>query len=236
MSSVLRKFACFGAMILACGVANAELVDLGNGMVYDSAQNLTWLQNADMNGKMTWAEANAWAENLVFGGYDDWRLPITIQFDDPSCSDDVRGTLFFETHVGCTGGEMEYLTAFELYDSEDPPPSDQWSHLGDPFLNEPFVNIRTDTRYWTGTPYRDGVDPLNGEDRSGFYWQWSFVRSLSKSHPQLSGPYKTTLSGGNPRYAWAVRDGRAVAVPVPPSIWLVGTGLIGLIGRRRKQG
>jgi len=220
-------------MILASSTANANLVDLGNGMIYDKAQKLTWMQNANVNGKMTWSQANAWAENLVFGGYDDWRLPTTIQ-DDDTCGEDVRGGLLYEHRVGCTGGEMEHLTAFELYDADDPPLSDQYSHLGDPFLNEPFDNIRTDTRYWTGTPYRDGVDPQTGKTLSGFYWQWSFVRSLSNS--DFSGPYKTTLSGGNPRYAWAVRDGRAVAVPLPPSIWLVGTGLIGLVGQRRKWG
>ena len=234
MNNVLRRFACASVLVLASSTANANLIDLGGGMIYDSAQDLTWMQNANVNGKMSWSAANAWAESLVFGGVDDWRLPRTMQFDDPSCSEDVRGSLFYETHVGCTGGEMEHLTAFELYDADDPSPSDLYSHLGDPFLNEPFINIETDTRYWTGTPYRDGVDPYTGKTTSGFYWQWSFVKIIG--NPNLSGPFKTTLAGGNVRYAWAVRDGRAVAVPLPPSIWLVGTGLIGLVGQRRKRG
>ena len=182
------------------------------------------MQNANVNGPMTWSAANAWAENLVFAGYDDWRLPTTIQFDDPSCPDDVRGTLLFEHHVGCNGinaegeieGEMEHLTAFELYDAEDPPPQDGYSHLGDAFINEPFINIVSEKRYWTGTPYRDGIDPYTGDTSlNNFYWQWAFTKTYESSD-NLDGPFKTTLREDALRYAWAVRSGGAPAtVPLP---------------------
>ena len=54
--------------------------------LYDTTLNVTWLRDAnyaktsayvfaDANGLMNWAQANAWAVNLVVGAHDDWRLP-----------------------------------------------------------------------------------------------------------------------------------------------------------------
>jgi len=59
------------ALGLAAGDANASLYDRGNGMVYDDVLKITW--GPRFGG--TWTEVNAWANNLVYGGYDDWRLP-----------------------------------------------------------------------------------------------------------------------------------------------------------------
>jgi len=64
-------------------VAQATLVDRGNGMIYDDILDVTWLQDAnyaktsgyDADGEMNWATANAWAEQLVHKGYNNWRLP-----------------------------------------------------------------------------------------------------------------------------------------------------------------
>lgn len=248
MKKRLTRLVCAGGIVFVSTTANAELIDIGGGMIYDSGQDLTWMQNADVNGPMTWFQAMDWAENLVYGGYDDWRLPSTLGGDDPSCLEDARGDLFFESHVGCTGGEFEKLTEFELYDAEDPPSLDSYSHRGNFLLNEPFENVQLDSRYWTATPYRadeGGIDPCIYDDsciivddtgmRTDFYWQWSFTRSWSQSGYLLNGPYKTTLGGGNSRYAWAVRSGGPAIVPVPPSIWLVGSGVVGLIGISRRR-
>ena len=61
---------------------NAALFDRGNGLIYDDVLDTTWLQDAnyaqtsnyDANGLMTWADANTWAAQLSYGGFDDWRL------------------------------------------------------------------------------------------------------------------------------------------------------------------
>ena len=204
---------CFCVLTFISTSSNAALVDRGGGLIYDSDQDLTWTQDAGLSGfRSSWDDATAWAENLVLGGFDDWRLPTTTQFDDPTCSGDVRAsgtfTLFFEHRLDCLGGEMELLTA-----------------AADPWNNPLFKDVNS-TRYWTATPYRDGTDPCidypdydvpctlendNG-DRTGFYWQWGFT-----GFDGLGGPaYKTTLNGTADRYAWAVRDGDVGGAPIPP--------------------
>lgn len=88
------------------GTASATLIDRGNGMIYDSAQDITWLQDAnyaktsgyDTDGLMNWQEAKNWAENLSYGGYDDWRLWSALDADGDTCS----GT-------SCTGSELGHL-------------------------------------------------------------------------------------------------------------------------------
>ena len=65
------------------GKSEAALFDRGNGMIYDDVLKITWLQDAnyamtsnyDTDGKMTWAQATAWADQLEYGGFDNWRLP-----------------------------------------------------------------------------------------------------------------------------------------------------------------
>jgi hypothetical protein len=210
--STFFSLLCATVLAIVSTTTHAALFDRGGGLIYDSAQNLTWTQNAGMSGyRSSWDDAMAWAENLEFGGYNDWRLPTTTPFDDPTCSVDVRaaGTflLFYEHRLDCRGGEMELLT-----------------YLYDPWNNPLFINVNK-TRYWMATPYRDWIDPCihypaydvpctienDSGIRTDFYWQWGFT-----GFDGLNGPaYKTTLRGTNDRYAWAVRDGDVGAVSIP---------------------
>lgn len=68
----------FGLVVglLFAGRANATLIDRGGGLIYDTALNITWLQNANQWGVTgTWDQAKSWADGLTYGGFDDWRLP-----------------------------------------------------------------------------------------------------------------------------------------------------------------
>ena len=58
---------------------------------YDAELNITWLRNANVNGQMAWADANAWAANLVVGAYSDWRLPTMIDTGAPGCDFSLAG-------------------------------------------------------------------------------------------------------------------------------------------------
>lgn len=57
--------------------------DNGDNTITDSATSLMWMKDdsgalnagGDSDGALTWEEALDWAENLVYGGYSDWRLP-----------------------------------------------------------------------------------------------------------------------------------------------------------------
>ena len=72
---------------------------------YDDVADLTWLADANANGAMNWADANAWAADLDVAGVTGWRLPDTLQ-PDPSC-DSHAGD--FSYGYNCTGSEMGNL-------------------------------------------------------------------------------------------------------------------------------
>ena len=127
--SLWKSLVAVAAMVAVTGAAQAALVDRGGGMIYDTTRNITWL--ADMNyaatsgyaatnaggsgstqiqasGRMGWDAAMAWASNLVYGSYDDWRLP-TLNPSDTSCSDNIDpGGGFPLQYLGlnCTGGDL----------------------------------------------------------------------------------------------------------------------------------
>lgn len=99
--------------LIMSGAVQAALVDRGGGLVYDTDLDITWMADAnyaktsgyDADGLMTWDESVKWADQLVYGGYDDWRLPITPQ-TDAGCSIISSGTGFGD---GCSGSEMGHL-------------------------------------------------------------------------------------------------------------------------------
>ncbi|MGJ0430089.1 hypothetical protein [Methylobacter sp.] len=80
--SIKPRLAAGLLLSLTSFIAQAALIDRGNGLLYDDVLDITWLQDAnyaktsgyDIDGKMDWGRATAWADNLVYGGYSDWRL------------------------------------------------------------------------------------------------------------------------------------------------------------------
>lgn len=85
----------------------ATLIPRGNGMVYDDVMHVTWLQDANYakttgfatGGYMIWSTASDWAQNNVtVGGFTDWRLPSTAEFQNMFMSANGLGN----SHVGLT--------------------------------------------------------------------------------------------------------------------------------------
>ncbi len=134
---------------------------------------------ADANGRMTWAEANTWAENLVYGGHNDWHLPDVIP---PStlctgaanqCTQSDYGHLFYDELGGA---------AFSSIDT---------THNANYGL---FFNIQTDRTYWT----RDATpDAIAGP---GYRFAFNFLNGDQGAAPDGS------LATSPEYYAWAVRD------------------------------
>ena len=83
-------FSCLMVLLLSVGIAQADLIDNGDGTVSDSRTGLMWQQ--DSAGSMAWAEAVAYCSRLSLAGYDDWRLPsldelksiVNGDFSDPA--------------------------------------------------------------------------------------------------------------------------------------------------------
>lgn len=72
----------FVALVLGvfAGSANSALIDRGGGFIYDDVLDITWTQDANINGLDQWANQVAWADSLsLFDSvrsvtWNDWRL------------------------------------------------------------------------------------------------------------------------------------------------------------------
>ena len=136
----ITYFLIFAAFVFVAN-ANAALVDNGNGTITDTNTNLMWLQDVrytmtsgyDSNGRMTWYNAVAWADQLSFADYDDWRLPATL-VPDATCdiSDPAVG-------FGCRGSELGYMNYVNGINRYSP---------------GPFQNMSVPQLYfWSGTEF-----------------------------------------------------------------------------------
>jgi hypothetical protein len=122
----MRKVSVFlCAIVLVFGIvgsANATLYDMGDGTIYDKDTHLTWLKDVTMGGIRIWWEptnrtgAVQWAEDLVFAGFDDWRLPIAVPNPEGP----------YITTYNMTGSELGHLYYTELGNAPalggEPPP------------------------------------------------------------------------------------------------------------------
>ncbi|MEE9215589.1 MAG: DUF1566 domain-containing protein [Thermodesulfobacteriota bacterium] len=153
------------------GMANATLYDRGGSLIYDSDQDITWLQDAnyaqtsghDSDGLMTWDNAMVWADQLVYGGFDDWRLPTT---EDGPYVFGYNGTTTAGYNI--TTSEMGYM---------------YYVNLGNPWysgiLNNtgPFINLQPDL-YWSGSEFTSW---------SGHAWTFYFYNGVQDDYSR-GGP------------------------------------------------
>jgi hypothetical protein len=77
VATQLRVVAVAAALAYS-GTASATLMERGNGLIYDSVLNVTWMQNADPAPGFffNWFDALAWAADLTFDGLTDGAYPV----------------------------------------------------------------------------------------------------------------------------------------------------------------
>jgi hypothetical protein len=78
----MKKVLLIGIFLMVLGfsvLANAELQNNGNGLIYDTDLDITWY-NPGVSA-MSWDQAMAWAESLTVGGVSGWRLPSALNED-----------------------------------------------------------------------------------------------------------------------------------------------------------
>jgi hypothetical protein len=215
----------FGAALalLACiawaGSAQATLVNRGGGMIYDTTLDITWLQDFnqaqtsgyDSDGFMSWTAANAWAQGLVHGGHDDWRLPTGSN----SCG--------YPGNPPCLSLEL-----WNLYYTELGNVLRHASHT-EPFTHLLYEPVNRYAAFWT-----DATMDIQGRlYATAFHFDVQADPGSFSLGPGIdfTVPATTLLS------AIAVRSGD-VASPVPEPqtlvLSLLGLGAVGL-ARRRQQ-
>jgi hypothetical protein len=228
---ISKSRAAAAAILALSGAAQAALIDRGGGLIYDNTLNLTWL--ADMNyaktsghtagiganGRMTWDAAKLWADNLVYGGFSDWRLP-TLNPSDTSCSLSVNpGGAFSQQYYGfnCTGGELSHLFVTDLGNRADESVLNQ---TGDTQTQKDnfalFSNVQEYT-YWSGTEF--APVPNSAWDFSTYVGFQDYFDAKS-----------------NALYAVAVRPGDvAASVPEPQTLALALLALGATVVARRRR-
>ena len=203
-------------LVLVCSSANATLESRLSGQAYyDTTTNLTWVADAnlamtsgyDVDGRMDWLAAQAWIAALNTANYlgkNDWRLPTAIDTGPAGCDFGYTGTdcgynvdlatgEMARLYYGTLGNTGYYTTSSGNGFCPGVPPN--WPGcLTNP---GPFANIKAGN-YWTGTEYA-----LNTDEVWTFNFDFGSQFNLNKI-PNY--------------YAWAVRTGDIVIVPLPDAV------------------
>ena len=195
----------------AGGATQAALVDAGNGLVNDTVLDITWVADASLSGGQSWGDLVDWAENLVYAGYDDWRLAsMSVAAGTPTGATDSIIACQTDTEVNCRDNELGYMYTYYLPGNYgDNKTGDQT--VGDVTLTG-IQNV-----YWSGTEFASGPD---------FAWGFDPVNGFQFDDDK-----------GFQDYGWAVRPGQVAAAPLPGTALLMalGFGAMALLRRARRR-
>ena len=200
------------------GMANAALTTIGTATYGGSDYNLIWDNNNNGNSVVWldytnyphapawWWTQIDWAAGLDSSLTYDIDAAYTVSWSEADWRLPSAGA-DPEWGYGKIHSEMGHLFFNELGLSSDAT-AEQLNATN-------FDNLIAST-YWSGTVWAGNP---------GSAWQFSLTSGIQEFHHK-------DWSG----YGLAVRSGQVSAVPVPGAIWLLGSGMAGLValGRRRK--
>ena len=145
LSTVLFSFISISANAALIGRLPATSGGTDYQAAYDDVLNITWVTDADLGGATTWDNQVAWADNLNYLGFTDWRL----------ASMDVNGDAIIVNCSGvsesdCRDNELGYMFYQNMGGSSV---SDK---RGDQMVDGALL---TDVQltYWSGTEYNSGI-------------------------------------------------------------------------------
>ena len=147
----------------------------GAVFLYDTDLNITWLRNANAgvgssfddgfsttDGRITWANANNWANTLTVGSYSGWRLPTMVDTGAPGCDFSIAGGTDCGYNVQTASSEMAHLYYVSLSNLNYCPPGDA-TCAGGPQAGWGLTNTGNFQNlqpyaYWSRTEYAPGLD------------------------------------------------------------------------------
>lgn len=235
--------------LTAASTADAALLgrdldgNAGNGYeaYYDTFLDIMWQTNSNLAatntfrvdgintyGTMTWDKAGEWisAMNVAnYLGYSDWRLPTLRPVNDTTMFDTAFGNNGTTDYgYGATGigwgedSEMGWMYYGNLGNLGACAPTASGAGCsaqpGSDLRNlGPFQNLQRWV-YWANVE-------LTSDDAWYFHFNVGSQGVLNKSRSDF--------------HAWAVRSGDVGAVPIPGTLWFLGSAALGLLSIARRQ-